>query len=661
MTAPLPEGLQQAADYIKAGQIHQAQPLLVRYIKQQPESADAWYLMSFVVPQQNQQIDCLQRVLRYNPAHRQAQSRLVEVMTGQGAGQTPGQKPAQPQTTTMSSPLPPAAPPVEEQPQPIETLPAEAAQTETSPEPRQARRQFRLTRAASKPAPEPAATEFDSLRSKLSEPLKEYRKPRRSYKLLLGLLVFFVLIAAAGTALVILTRPSTDAPEVVVPPTDTPTPTETPTVTPTPSITPTRFPPTWTPTLPPTPRPTRTPTPPPTAGADQQTQFQPVEAAVLELRGLAPAETPTRFILPPDVIEPILTNILNTNGLLHALPDRARVLSALGMINPAYTLDRYTLNMHLDPTGSFYSPWTRELYVTENRAAGPQRQAYALEAARALLDRAFGFEYSGAYPGCTLNTQSCQAIRAFITGDASLTAQQWLRQSATAQDRSEVQAANLPELPLSDDLAPPFVSRDVNFAREAGTAFVQALYQRGGWARVNQVYDEFPQSTEQILHPEKYLAGEQPIELVAVPLTDTLGADWQIITDDVLGEWHTDLLLSANADDRLRIPAEAARSAARGWGGDRLQAHFNSSTNETVVAVAWTWDSVADAREFKLALSAHLDLRFNGAKTSSADGDCWQSDREAACLYARDKNALWLLAPQQAQIDALKIAYTSFP
>ena len=204
--------------------------------------------------------------------------------------------------------------------------------------------------------------------------------------------------------------------------------------------------------------------------------------------------------------------------------------------------------------------------------------------------------------------------------------------------------------------------RDVNFARTAGLAFVQALYQRGGWARVNSAYDDPPQSTEQILHPEKYLANEQPIELAAVPLTDTLGTDWRLIADDVLGEWRTDLLLSANADERLRIPAEAARSAARGWGGDRVQVYYNAKTSETVLAVAWTWDSVADAREFKLALSAYLDLRFDGAKTSPGDGeDCWQTSLETACLYSSDKNTLWLLAPQQAEIDAMKVAYAAFP
>lgn len=653
MTAPLPAGLQQAADYIKAGQLQQAQPLLVRFIKGQPDSADAWYLMSFVVPQPNQQIDCLQRVLRYNPGHRQAQARLVEVMTGQSA-----EAPQPVAPPSLFAPL--LTPPAEA---PLATRVEDSALTSVPVmEPARVRESGTGAISATiESALPPASTEFDSLRTKLSEPIKEYRKPRRSYKMLLSLLIVVVLIAAAGTAFVMRNRPADNAPVVVAPTVVIP-PTETPTETPTPSITPTRFPPTWTPTSLPTPRPTRTPTPPPTLDVQQQTQLQAIERALSDLRGLTVADQPTRYIVPPDQAEPILTNILNSGGLLSTLSDRARVLSALGLINPAYNLQRYTLNMHLDPTGSFYSPWTREMVVTENQAAGVQRQAYALETARSLLDGAFGFDNSEVYPGCRLNTQGCQAIFALIAGDANVAAQQWLRQAATAQDRSQVQAAaRPPDLALPDDLAPLFVIRDANFAREAGTAFVQALYQRGGWARVNQVYEEFPRSTEQILHPEKYLAGEQPLELAAAPLTDTLGSDWRLIADDVLGEWHTDLLLSANADDRLRIPAEAARSAARGWGGDRLAAYYNPQTNETLLAVAWAWDSVADAREFNLALSAYLDLRFNGAKTTSTDGDCWQSVQEAACVYTRNTGTLWLLAPQTDIVDMLKDAYTAFP
>ncbi|HZY42220.1 MAG TPA: hypothetical protein VFF59_09495, partial [Anaerolineae bacterium] len=519
MTAPLPEGLQQAADYIKAGQLQFAQPLLVRYIKHQPDSADAWYLMSFVVADQRQQIDCLQRVLRFNPAHRQAQARLVEVMTGQPPA---APKPVAPVFTHTMASVRHDEEIRRDQAAPGATLQPRSIPVPIEPEP--------------EPAP-PELSEFANLRSQLAEPVKERRKPRRSYRRLLFLLFFVVLVAAGGTAVVVLSRlrdesavangAATQA-AIAANPTETPTVTAPGTATPTPSITPTRFPPTWTPTALPTARPTRTPTPPPTADAAQDAQLRPVQQAVAALRGLPAADLSTRYIIQPDQVEPVLHNILSEAGLLSALPDRARVLSALGLIKPAYNLERYTLNTHLDPAGGFYSPWTREVFVVANRAAGVQSWAFALEAARALLDQSFEFANTGAYPICTLNTQQCQAMRAFITGDAALTVQQWLRQSASAQDRGEVKSFKTPVLSLADELAPVFVTRDVNFAADAGTAFAQYLFQRGSWTRLNQAQTDLPQSTEQIMHPEKYIAGERPIELAAVPLTTTLGPAWQL-------------------------------------------------------------------------------------------------------------------------------------
>ena len=59
--------------------------------------------------------------------------------------------------------------------------------------------------------------------------------------------------------------------------------------------------------------------------------------------------------------------------------------------------------------------------------------------------------------------------------------------------------------------------------------------------------------------------------------------------------------------------------------------------------------------------SAYLDLRLDNTKSPVTGGDCWQSAQEAACLYTRDRNTLWLLAPRQSQIDALSAAYPAFP
>jgi hypothetical protein len=107
-----------------------------------------------------------------------------------------------------------------------------------------------------------------------------------------------------------------------------------------------------------------------------------------------------------------------------------------------------------------------------------------------------------------------------------------------------------------------------SFIEEQGRKFVEMLYQQGGWAAVNKAYDNLPASTEQMLHPDKYLAGEKPIEVASVPLTGVIGGDWQLIADETLGEWRTYLLLSAGVDEAARLSEETAQQAAAGWGGD---------------------------------------------------------------------------------------------
>jgi len=39
------------------------------------------------------------------------------------------------------------------------------------------------------------------------------------------------------------------------------------------------------------------------------------------------------------------------------------------------------------------------------------------------------------------------------------------------------------------------------------------LYKQGGWDRVSKAFTELPQSTEQILHPEKYFDHEAPVKV----------------------------------------------------------------------------------------------------------------------------------------------------
>jgi hypothetical protein len=657
MSQPEIDVIQQAQDYIRASQLPKAQRLLVEYIKKHPNSEQAWYTLSTAVDDPNKQLECFQRVLRINPANREAQARLMALMGASAVVEAPPASETAPIEPASSDPLPPigfAAAPIEKS----------AIDSATTP----------VVHPAEKPsvAVEPELTpitdtELSSLRSNM-----KFVKPRtpRQRRVRIILLLLLVLIAALVGSYLMLKSLTPLPPAVVatqdsaagaVAPTASPTPTSAPTLTPTPSITPVRFPPTWTPTPSPTPLPTRTSTPLPTLEPAVETQLGTLQDQVAGLRALPiEAEVPAA-LLPRDSFETALQSITNLPEVLPQLKDQGRVLATLGLIDPATDLTRYALNSFADNLGGFYVPWQNVLYVMGKQWGGIERQAYTYEFARALVDQNYRVDEMGVYPVCQIEGQRCQAIRALLQGDAALVTEQRFTQFATKNDTKDLEKYQPPTLALPDDGAPLFIPRDVAFANEQGAQFVNALYQRGGWPAVNKALENLPDSTEQILHPEKYLAGEKPITVTAAPLTDTLGGAWKLIASDALGEWRTDLLLSSGVDEAARLSEDTAKQAAAGWGGDHYEVYLNPQTNQTVLAAQWAWDTPQDAAEFKQAMSAYLDLRFRGAKAEIPNQECWSAKGQMTCLFTSEQGSLlWLLGPDLPTIEQARQSYSGF-
>lgn len=73
--------LEQAVNAFKSGQTALARQLLVKIVKDHPQNAQAWYVLSFAVDNQNQQIDCLKRVLKFTPENQAARNRLEMLMS----------------------------------------------------------------------------------------------------------------------------------------------------------------------------------------------------------------------------------------------------------------------------------------------------------------------------------------------------------------------------------------------------------------------------------------------------------------------------------------------------------------------------------------------------------------------------------------------------
>jgi hypothetical protein len=120
------------------------------------------------------------------------------------------------------------------------------------------------------------------------------------------------------------------------------------------------------------------------------------------------------------------------------------------------------------------------------------------------------------------------------------------------------------------------------------------MYGDGGWAAVDEAYDDPPASTEQVLHPEAWSDREPPIAVtVPADLAAEMGPGWSVGLEDTLGELQLRIWLRTGRDDA----DDATEAAAAGWGGDRVVL-LDGPDGASAIAILSEWDSPEDAAEF---------------------------------------------------------------
>jgi hypothetical protein len=382
---------------------------------------------------------------------------------------------------------------------------------------------------------------------------------------------------------------------------------------------------------------------------------------VSDLRGLAALGPVAGYLLPADDVRPVLESSFLANGGTQAeLDDEVRVLSALGLVKPTYNLYNNSLNSLTDSLGGFYFPWSKELFVIGREFTGVERWVYSHEYAHALVDQHNGLGELGVYPECTRTLDECTAIRALVEGDASLVMAQWLNQYAGPKDYQDIAAYQAPAQTLPEQFPPDYLIQQSQFPYVAGLEFVGDLHARGNWAQVNKAFERLPASTEQVLHPEKYFANEAPQKAASPDLSATLGDAWRQLARDTLGEWGTFLLLGYGADLEAQLSLPTAENAAAGWAGDSFQVYARESDNAPLMAALWLWDTNGDAAAFARAMQQHLDGRFRGGETDTPTGDCWSANAQYTCLFSSGRQTLWILAPDDFTLQAIRKLYPGF-
>jgi hypothetical protein len=383
------------------------------------------------------------------------------------------------------------------------------------------------------------------------------------------------------------------------------------------------------------------------AGPDRAL-LQTIQSQVVRLRGLQPkAEVELKFLDEPALKQYFLTNF-ERDYLPNERESDQKLLSTLGLLNPNETVVQILLDVLQEQVIGVYNEDEKAMYIVANTAQfGPEeKDTFAHEYAHALQDQYF--DLGKLAPKHPDNDDRSLAVQALIEGDAVLIQRLWAQDNLTQSEFAQLGQGGGDSKLFS---APLFIRNQLLFPYGDGFNFVRRLYQTGGgYAGIDDAFRNPPDSTEQILHFEKYRAREKPVEVTLPDLATVLGEGWRKINSNVMGELDTRLVL-----EQLTDATRAARGSA-GWGGDRWM--LLEKDGRQALVMKSVWDSETDARNhfdtFGLAMRNH----FSGARQeeSSATRQALTASTNATELRRDGKNVLAVISFDRASAEAIVAA-----
>ncbi len=338
-----------------------------------------------------------------------------------------------------------------------------------------------------------------------------------------------------------------------------------------------------------------------------------------------------------DVNSPIAKGVKSREEIRSYLADRVkeeykpeeleiegRVLKRLRLIPQDMDVYEFAMNLLTEQVAGYYDPKTKTFYIADWLSAEAQKPIMAHELTHALQDQ--HFDVTPFLKRIKNNDDKMLARNSILEGEAVAVmidymlepmGMSFVKLPDLKQFMNVAQAMNSQEFKLFST-APAYFRETLIFPYTSGLSFMQAFCRVHSWADVAKVYADLPDSTEQIMHPEKYMIErDEPTEVKPEQPKRLPGDGWKSIYTNVLGEFTTQLVL------KEFLEQAQAEKAASGWDGDLVELLRNEAGKEAVV-MRFVFDTEEDAREFKDAYSALLTKKYpSGAEgTGSVTQNC---------------------------------------
>jgi hypothetical protein len=272
-------------------------------------------------------------------------------------------------------------------------------------------------------------------------------------------------------------------------------------------------------------------------------------------------------------------------------------LQMLGLIPSDFDLRQNTVDLLTEQAAAFYDYNKKKLFVLEGAGGGlEERTALVHELAHALADQHF---HLGKYirEGARSDDGSTARL-AVMEGQATWLMAAYLSKQdggpAEVPDRmlelmTESIQSSAREYPVFSK-APLYIRESLVFPYASGMLFQNAVFRKLGRDSFSEVFTHPPTSTQQILHPELYLAHHAPTNPPTPRVPDPHA--FRTLADGNLGEFDYRVLLSQYSSD------DEGKAAAAHLAGSSYALLEHKHDKFPVLVYASTWDSEQSARQY---------------------------------------------------------------
>jgi hypothetical protein len=272
------------------------------------------------------------------------------------------------------------------------------------------------------------------------------------------------------------------------------------------------------------------------------------------------------------------------------------VLKMFGFLPDDYDLKSAMVDLMTEQAAAFYDYDRKRLYITESSSSFLEKRAALVhELAHALADQSFPLgKYLRKGPD---NDDDATARQAVIEGQAT-----WLMWAYVSKigggeakvsefiiDSMQGAAASAvnAQYPVFEK-APLYLRQSLVFPYMGGLAFQNAIFEKLGQAAFSEVFRRPPASTQQVIHPDEYLAHRTPSKVAAPPAPK----GYRELAEGAVGELDFHILLEQYAG------AGTAGRIAPNWRGGQFRLFESKKGRIPLLSFAVEWAGDDLAREF---------------------------------------------------------------